>query len=320
MAHRVNIETLERILARQEPRRFWAEYQPSIRATVAEAPRISRPSTIPSAKLGRIIHTLSDQETSCVLLALLHPGLVDLHEQSMIPRWPAVHPLDGMPGVEGTGLPVFWGSVEVAERLDYLDALPLVTERRPGEEADTLVFPYIGDLLLFLRDDDGLYCLNWSVKAQSGDHVLPGPEVRKPYSARDMRKARARFEIEIETYADVGIRTVAAAASELDPTFVENLGRIHRFLRRRVSLCDSAHRYALNCFSRGVDVGEPPREIVTYLIHRGICDRDEALTVFYTAVAEGQLRVDLFRSLLVDYTVPPERVDPIVRYKRWFDR
>lgn len=320
MAHRVNIATFDRIIARQEPRRYGQAYLPSIRATVSEAPSISRPSTIVSVRLGREIHTLSTPETSAALLALMHPGLLDLHEQSMIPRWPAPHPLDGMPGIQTTLMQAFRGSVEVADRLGYLDLVPTVTDRRRGREAAPIVFPYIGDLLLFLRDDIGPYCVNWSVKARDGDHFLPGPEAPLPHSGLDLRRARARYEIEVETYADVEIRTVPVAGDALDPILVANLKRIYPFLCRQVDQPTGAREYIAHTFQRCIDTGAPPSEGVAYLVARGVCDRYHAIREFYVGVFARTLRVNLFRDLLIDYPVQPESTDPIERYRRWFER
>lgn len=320
MAHRVCLQTLNQIVERQVPYRFGSEYVPSIKATREEAPSISSPATITAKGLGREVHTLSSAESAFALFALAHPKLRDLHEQAMLPRWPAPHSLSGMPGVDTSDLPSFRGTTEVANRLGYLDVVPFVTERQKNGTTDPIVFPYIGDLLLFLEDRDGVYCRNWSVKATAGDHVLPGPGVQKPYTPESLRKARARHEIEVETYADVGIRTIAVAKSELDQTLVENLGRILPFLHYKVPLPDATRQYINGLFAQAIDMGEPPKEVVTRLVGRGVCDRYAALSEFYVSIFERRLRVNLFKRVLVDYPVQPEAEDPYVRYRRWFER
>jgi hypothetical protein len=41
---------------------------------------------------------------------------------------------------------------------------------------------------------------------------------------------------------------------------------------------------------------------------------------FFSAVWRREIRIDLFRPVLVDRPLRPERVDPIVRYASWFER
>ena len=315
MAHRVSVATLKRILARQEPRRFLRDYQPSIRATRDEAPSKSSVFQIVSPRLGREIHLLSTGERALALLALYHPKLADLHEQWMLPRWPAAHPLEGFPGCSQDRLPTFRGSTEVADRLGYLDVIPVL---RSGGEP--IVFPFIGDLLLYLRDESGYYCVNWNIKEREGDHALPGPECRPPYSAEALRKSRARFEIEVHTVLDAGIRTAALAHESINATVADNLSDLHSAQDFGAGLSASATAYAEQCFQRAIDVGDTPAEVVAYLVHRGLCSREEAIRAFKTAVFQRRIRVDLFRRILMDYPARPEQVDVLDHYARWFAR
>jgi len=320
MAYRVNIKTFERIEKRQQPGRFGSAYEPAIRATVAEAPRISRPSTIVAPTLGREVHVLSTAELGFALLALMHPKLVDLHEQKVIPRWPASHPTCGLPGVIAADLPNFRGSIQVADSLGYRDVLPYVYDRDEDGRRIPIVYPYLGDLLLFLNDADGVYCVNWSVKNQTGDHFKPGPEVPKPYSDTELRKARARHEIEVGTYADAGIRTVPAAADELDKNLVANLARIYPFVIGEAELPASVISYLKNCFAQVFEVGEPPDGTITRLVGRGICTVWEAQCVLCKMIYREEIEVDMFSPIIFDRPLRWRSHSPFERYARWFSR
>jgi hypothetical protein len=89
------VARLKQILKRQIPRRFGPDYIPSTFATRNEAPSISIPSRLNSLKFGRVIHTLSEQETHAVLLALIHPKVFEIHEQKMLSRFEDDHPMVG---------------------------------------------------------------------------------------------------------------------------------------------------------------------------------------------------------------------------------
>ena len=316
----VNAAGLRKIETRQLPYRFRADYIPSILASREEAPSISSPAFIKAPRWRRTIHCLSTQEVIAVLLALLHPRLLDLHEQKMIPRWPLPHPVCGMPGVESEGLPIFRGSVEVASRLGYLDTLPLVWDIGARGERIRVVYPYVGDVMLFLRDDTGVYCVNWSVKSGKGDHILPGPDVRKPHTQGDLRAARARFEIELETYADVGIRTVAVAGQAIDPILAANLQRAYPYCCQEVVIREDLRRRILNLYRQAIDHGAPPSEVLTHLVAHGICDAYVARHTFYTAPFEGDLRLDLTRPLLFDCSVKILPSDAPPPHADWFAR
>lgn len=319
-SRRVSAAGLCRIEKRQLPPRFGADYVPSILASREEAPQISSPAFIKMRRWRRPIHCLSGQEVIAALLALLHPQLLDLHEQKMLPRWPQPHPIHGMPGVESTGLPIFRGSVEVANRLGYLDTLPLVSDVGAKGERIRVVYPYVGDFLLFLRDAAGVYCVNWSIKARNGDHTLPGPDVRKPYSQRDLWAARARYEIEVETYADVGIRTVAVAGQAIDPILAANLRRAYPYCCQDVALGDDTRRRILSMYRGAFDQGEPPNEVLVHLVAHRICDAYVARHTFYTALFEGDLRIDLTCPLLFDCPVKILASDAPHPYADWFAR
>lgn len=175
----VNADRLKTIIKRQSVSRFGAEYIPSILATPQEAPSISRASILNSLKLGREVHVLSGPERDAGILALHHPNLIEIHEQKMLSTTPRQHPLVGLPGVFGIDLPPIRGVIDVAERLGCLHLLPRVKIENTDDSGDPkiVVFPYVGDLLLFMRNVDGThYCVNWSIKDTVAAFKRPGPQ------------------------------------------------------------------------------------------------------------------------------------------------
>lgn len=69
-----------------------------------------------------------------------------------------------------------------------------------------LPFPYLGDLLLFLLDEDGVYCVNWTVKQDEDDFTHPRfkPPISTKNQQASIRKETARHEIEATYYSDTG--------------------------------------------------------------------------------------------------------------------
>lgn len=318
----VTLQRLKLILSRQEPPRFGRAYVPSTLATRDEAPAISRPAILQSHKLGRPVHTLSQPETRAALLALYHPFLFELHEQKMLSRWPYPHPMAGLPGIDATALPSVRGTVEVAERLGYLDIHPIVYMRDEAVSAHAIKvpFPYQGDLLLFIQPPNQIpYCVNWPVKDKREAFTTPGPGKRRPDSVESKRSALARYEIEVAYHADASIRTQPIANTDIDTNLAANLCQIFPYTTKSISADTRPKRKQIvDAFHSAMALGVPPMEVMVSLVFRRLCSDYEARVIFFQAIWERELRVDLFRPVLVDYPLEPEHVDVLDRYAHWF--
>ncbi len=312
------------ILKRQAVPRWGSDYTPSILATPQEAPSISHACTLNSSKLGREVHCLSLPETAAALLALYDPAVVDLHEQRMLASWPTPHPLFGFPGMHQVQLPPIRGMIEVAERLGYLKMLPRVRIENPDVpgSSDVQVFPYIGDLLLFRRrvNDDGLYCVNWSIKDQ--ELAFRVRTIRQPGKQRPSRDSLPdilpRHEMEEVYYKDAAIRTVRIACDQIDTHVIANLKQLFLNHGTQLPIGQDPQRRILEKFMLALDLGIPPLEVAQDLCARGDVTPHACRTVLYQAIWRRELRVDLFRPVLFNQPLRPEQRDVLDVYANWF--
>jgi len=161
---------------------------------------------------------MSASELSAFLVAAYHPRLVGFQEQRMLSPEPRCHPLANMPGEVPSRFRPLKGIIDVADRLGYLARLPkiLAPVAKSPSVKTRVVFPYIGDFLLAIKDTAGTTrCVNWSIKADEAGFKRP---IDKPtaqlYGAAD--GVLMRHELERTYYADAGIPTHFVASSITD--------------------------------------------------------------------------------------------------------
>ena len=315
----VSVTRLNKMLERQEPPKFGAAYLPATFATREEAPGISCPAILQCKKLAREIHMLGQPEVNAGLLALHHPFLTELHEQKILCCWPHSHPISGLPGIDATSLASLRGTVEVAERLGYLFLHPVIyipDPESPGRKLK-VPFPYQGDLLLFMRRDDGsIYCVNWTIKNKRAAFFESGPGKRDTKETR--LAAQARLEIEIAYYLDAYIRTQMIADEDIDSNVSANLCQLYPYTYKTASVEAAQRQDIVEAYKAALVSGLPPMDVMTTLITRGKCTAYDARVIFYQSIWERELRVDLFQPVLVDYPLQPESVDILNRYAGWF--
>ncbi len=157
---------LTEILRRQDPPAFGPTYEPAIKATREEAPSNCRPAFVWSDRLQREISTLSEPERDVLAIVLYADRFFELHEQRMLPILNSPHPLAGHPRAIGLELPTSRGTLEIADELRYLKFHPVVAGK-DTEEGDATSVPgcMIGDLLLFVEDRRGPFCVNLDIKS-----------------------------------------------------------------------------------------------------------------------------------------------------------
>lgn len=200
----LSLARLKEVLRRQDPPLWGQNYDPAIRATREEAPSRSRFAQVWSQRLGRYCHTLSSVEQDALLLVLFHPALFELHEQRILFTEPRPHPLSGHPFATGVDLPPLRGTIDVCQRLDMIKRHLWINVDHPdGSGRVPVPVPFIGDFLLFLQDQEGPYCVNWTIKESSDDFekrpVRDRPS-RNPQA--DCMAERSRHAIEALYYAD----------------------------------------------------------------------------------------------------------------------
>lgn len=319
MSRKVSEQTLRKILERQIPARYGSQYVPSQLATRDEAPSQSRPARLRSRKFGRELHAMGQPETYALLLALYHPGVVEIHEQKMLSRWPIEHPLSGMPEIDVTSLPSIEGTVAVAERLGCLDLHPVVNvtdKKHPGQKIQ-VAYPYIGDLLLFISGEH-LYCINWNIKDKDEAFERPSFSNRGKATERARRKALFRPLLESEYYRDAGIRTQRVAAEHMDDCLCRNLSRIWTYSEMHLEIEAGIQEELIHGFEIAIETQTPPLEVFLASEARGRCSIKNAQIVFHKAIWDRLLRVDMYHPILEDIPVHPEERDVLEQYAEWF--
>lgn len=319
----INEARLKTIYARQDSADWGPDYLASIFATPQEAPSISRAFVLTPAKLnGRETHLLSTPERNACLLGLYHPQVIGLQEQRMLSPGPCQHPLWTFPGIDRTTLPPFKGIIDVADRLGYLDVLPKlkIGSRDPSMPPKTVIFPFIGDLLWAVQPSAGkIYCVNWSVKDAYSDFKRP---ISAPHglavSHRQSRAALARHEIEDAYYFDGEIRTVQVADEAIDHHVSANLRQLFLHHRQPPHLTLEQREEILRKFHSALEVGIPPVEIILQLTERGRYSVYQCRSLLYQAIWNRELRVDLFRPILINLPLKHESRDVVDVYSDWF--
>ena len=322
-AIKLTLARLKEILRRQDPPQWGKQYDPAIRATREEAPSRSRPAQVWSERLDRYCHTLSLVEQKVLLLALFNPLLFELQEQRMLATESKPHPLAGHSLATGLELPGLRGTIDVCERLDMIDRLPWIFIDHPdGTERVPVPAPFIGDFLLFLTDDHGPYCVNWTVKA-SDEEFQRRPLGRRPARRAEVQEAavRARHAIEERYYLDAGIPTVRIVDSDIPELFAQNLRSLILVQHRAAGVDASIYEEVCDRLRASLQTEQPPLEILLSVMHRHDLDLEIAKALFFRALWRRDVRPELMEEVIfVDRPLRPERQDPLQVYASWFAR
>ncbi|WP_139174823.1 hypothetical protein [Janthinobacterium lividum] len=311
----------DEIMRRQLSPGWGAAYQPGIRATVSEAPSASRPAEFWAERLGRTVHALSSIETRAMILALWNPALFELHEQRMLSIVPTLHPLVAHPRADGLALAPLQGTIAVAERLNTLNLHPRMHYVDAKLGRVEIPSPLFGDLLLFLLDQNGPYCVNWSVKqaeADFGRSIDLKKRTRDP--SKDAAKANARHAIEAQYYDDADIRTVRVVLNDLPDTLSHNL-RVLFLHQRRPDVSGATEADMIDRLKAATRMGEPPQGILLSMAARHGQSIDTLQKLAYHCLWTRKVKVDLFRqSIFLDRPLQEETIDPFHHYARLFSR
>lgn len=320
-----NEETYRRIFNRQWQDRWFADYDAAIHATSREAPSASRPSTLRPAKLGgRAFHTLSQAETWAALIALYHPNVWDVHEQRILYPTPRPHFLANHPRSGGQSFKPLVGTVGVADRLGLLSKHPKIKVcSDDGVEIVTEILPffYLGDLLLFIEDELGVYAVNWNVKGTEEGFKTRHPHQFK--AAPDPRGDSAvinRHLIEETYYSDAGIRTQRITKERFDFDLRCNLFDLFLDHSLEIQIEKESRLRAFELFNEAVGANVPANTVCRELSARFRVSLRDMTALLRQGVWERKIRVDLFRPFLMNKPLYPEREDPLARYAAWFVR
>ncbi|WP_152670398.1 transposase [Pseudomonas putida] len=308
-----------RIVERQLSFQWGDEYQPSIRASRSEGPRISRLRELNWKRYGRTLHLLSTPEIRAVNLALYNPNVFDIHEQKMLHPTPTTHPLFGHPLAQTMILASHKGTLDVAERLGSFRSHPTVWIDN-GEQRERIPFPYLGDLLLYLKSFNGNpYCVNWTVKNTESDFSehRRGKIKTLAQQHHDIEKAKIRHEIERIYYLDAGIRTQQIVKNSIDDEVSANLELCMTAEDRLITLSPVIINDFTQSLTQAIGTSATAAEIInTYAKYHE--KAHEFRMLFYRAVWRRELLLDLFQPVLIDRPMVPQNKDVLDVYSNYF--
>lgn len=317
-----DLHRLAQILLRQDPPAFGRDYVPSILANGEEAPSPSGASPVWSATLGRDVHALSGPEFRVLGIVLYCPWLFDLQEQRLLHFDERPHPLQGHPLASRMELPSLRGALQVAESLGVLNYYPTFWAESGGNRVKMPIV-LIGDLLLFLTDAQGPYCVNLDIKATSDAFHKPFPKGRKIGDlTRAREKEEARHLIEKVRYLDGAIKTIEVAADkDVDRHVAANMRQLILWQKRISGLTPECRLEVLDNFQAALEQGVAPLEAMYRMLNRRVGAEAHQLKIeLYQAIWSRQIRVDLFQPILIDKPLRPERMDVLEKHKAWFSR
>jgi len=314
---------LREISKRQMPSRWGPSYIPAIKATRDEAPASSEPSTAYSALLQRNVHSMSRPERVMLAVALYSRSTFELHEQHILLPKPGVHPLVGHPFAKGLTLPTTSGTINISERLGLFQYHPKVWETgadMKGSAPQCFAAPWIGDFYVFLRDDAGPYVLSWDIKNATGDHGRPGPgDWVSRSTPRKQSSSAARDEVYLEYMRELNIRVVRAASTEVDKELAKVLGRLLLVHHLPIDLPPEQINELIEDYRGALSRGIPPTEVIEKHARSGV-SRQVARHVLEQAIWQRILRVDLYRPIITDKPLNPEKTDVLLAFHEWFRR
>ena len=292
------------------------DYRAGKRAVPQEAPRKSKPRTLPSAKLSRTLQLMSRPEGKLAPLALYHPDLWEMHEQHVLYVEPMAHPLSFHRAYRDRRWPASSGTLALADRLGLIARHPTYFD---AAEQTYVPVPWLGDFLLFLHDVRGPYLVSWDVKLTTGAHGAPQAGARVRPSKQEIRKAEVREAVYQAYMRELGIPIVQITPDHVDQNLLATLAQLARLHAREVHLPDDQQVVLQQAFQRALVDGEPPMFVIQRLVPDQ-SKRGEARTLLHQLVWQRKLRVDLWQPLVMDVPLVPERIDPLVEYAHLFSR
>jgi hypothetical protein len=269
------------------------------------------------------MHLLSPAERTFAILALYHPQVAEIHEQKMLHPLPQPHPATGFRGRYGLELRSMRGLVAVAKELGYLDLLATVSVASHDGLRKTrkVVFPFLGDFLLFLVDEqDALHCINWSIKnSEEGfKRQLQLERLNAASRSRQDEEVVIRQLLEEIYYQDANIKSHFLSPEKVDRHVVNNLVRLHPRKRPASGLSPKLQHQLIDLLRRSIGSRVTPIELILDFSVRWNVKKLDCQDAFYQAVWERVLRVDLFSEVLIDVPLRAEERDVLDVYSKWF--
>lgn len=294
-------------------------YVPAKRARCAEAPTKSKPFAVYSVKVQRVVHGHGDAAFAATALALHNDQVMDIHEEHALCSYKTEHPLANHPIYGHMPWPSTVGTVDIADRMGKAKAHPSA-RRTINHEIEEIPMSYIDDLLVLIRDSQGPFLIDWDIKHQTGQHGLPGPDDGgRKNNAKALENSQFRQEVRNAYMKELGIPVKLVAGSEINEQVAANLIHLLTIHAREHHLPPQLETSLLEQFNAALKSGETIISVANRLA-AGALTRQVIKDAFEKAVWNRQLRLDLFRPILVNHPLRPEVRDVLDVYGHWFKR
>ena len=229
-----------------------------------------------------------------------------------------LHPLDGHTLATGANLQPVLGTLAIATQIGF-DHAKVVVEDANGQRR-WLPHPYLGDLLLYLKDKDGNpFAVNWTIKLSESDfgERRRGTVKTLVQQRRDQEHAQLRNLLEEKYYLSAGIRTSKLSLDAIDPIVVANLDLLYGSHDLRIDLDKGLLDDYSNEIEKVSNLGHPVAPIaIKYGQKWG--RRDLFLAKIYQDIWHRKLKVDLFEPILIDHPLNVGGCDVLDTYDSLF--
>jgi hypothetical protein len=259
------------------------------------------------------------------LLVGLHAGLAgELHESRMLPPEPSAGPLAGYQPAAGLPVEGHRGTIQIAEMLGEIKHHPTVSV--PANDGlkrkKTIAFPLLGDLLWYFHDEQGPYCVNWTVKLTPEDFDRPFNAARLSPQQRIEAEAAhiARGRVEDELYRQVNVPTIHVASSDIPKHVALNLRQLYVWQSRYANLEVELQEEVVETLIARIPKGVPMFETLRFFLNRFGGTFYDYQVVLYQAIWTRKLRVDLWTPVNIDQPVHPQEKDFMKFFAQWFKR
>ena len=308
---------------RQEPMRWGSAYIPGQLGTKAEAPDESRPGTIWSQELQRLVHVMSDPERIAVLLGL-YAGAKELHESSMLHPEPGPGPLIGYPAAHGLQILSHRGTIQIAEHLGVIKWHPSIRVPDPNRPGHTkwIGFPLLNDLLWYFDSPPQPYCVNWTVKDTPEDFQRPfaGGFLKKRLGPNAVDDVLARHAVEEMLFRDVDVPTIKVSGTDIPRHVGLNLRALYKWQRQKADMQDDQRDDVIEILRARMQMGVPVFETLRHFMNRYGGTYYDYQVVFNQAIWQRKLDVDLWTPINMDQPLRPGSKDVLQHFAAWFQR
>lgn len=296
---RPSLTRLQELGRRQGTFRWGSEYRAAIKATREEAPSASWVGPVPAPRFGRELQAISSVERDVFTMVANDPSVVEALDQYVLPTHPSQNWLIQSPykRVTGAGTMVR-GTVSIADELGALSILPTV--RHP--ELGHLPFPWIGDLLVFVRTAEGeVKTINLTIKDSAEDFERPyraGRRARDPGAVRE--RERLRHRIEEVLHSEAGTPTVRVTKADYSEIYARNMRWAHDTARTVVPMTDRERQLVEAEFATCAVKGRAPFEAIRNLRTSHGIARETSRPAFCAALLARRIPVDLTSDVIVE--------------------